>query len=415
VVESHAGIAVITGGGTLIALGTKSAEGSGEVSEGGIVGARAGGGAASTTWLWGWDFRKKITVQHEFVDSDLTNFPVYVPIKADADFHEARADGYDIRFTLSDGKTLLKYEREHWTGGNGSPATAHFWVKIPSILASGGATIYVYYGKSDAPDGEDASNVWDANFKGVWHFNEGSGMIAQDKSGFGNDGELKYMTEEDWVDGKVNKALDIDGVDDVIAPVAGQSAGLLNAHSAHTISAWVKRNADDSMQVIWVEGGTSHGFGLYLSDGAGTPQVTHVIRATGVLDRVDYALSNINIGQWYHLVGVWNSTNELSLYVNGIKVVGKTTSIASISDPSYGWRMAGHNGQYEIIIMSIDYYLNGILDEVRVSNIARTPAWCIFEYHNIFEPDNELTWGDQEFDITELIAIKYTGYLEQIG
>ena len=117
-------------------------------------------------------FRKEITIQDTNVDSNLTDFPCYVDVSNDADFHEARADGYDIRFTSSDESTLLKYEREYWTGGNGSAATAHFWVKVPSILASGGATIYCYYGDADASDGEDAANVWDSNFKAVWHMNQ---------------------------------------------------------------------------------------------------------------------------------------------------------------------------------------------------------------------------------------------------
>ncbi|MCK5608634.1 DUF2341 domain-containing protein, partial [Candidatus Pacearchaeota archaeon] len=141
-------------------------------------------------WLTGWDFRKQIDVQDGNVDGNLTDFPVWIFIDADADFHEAKADGYDIRFTEDDEVTLLKYERMYWTGGNGSAATAHFWVKVPSLLASGGATIYCYYGKSDAPDGEDAANTWDANYVGVWHLSEGAGSAA-DSSGNSNTGTFQ--------------------------------------------------------------------------------------------------------------------------------------------------------------------------------------------------------------------------------
>ena len=81
-------------------------------------------------------FRKKITIQNANIDSNETDFPVFVDITADADFHEARADGYDIRFTTSDESTLLKYERLDWTGGNGSAATAHFIVKSNITAAS---------------------------------------------------------------------------------------------------------------------------------------------------------------------------------------------------------------------------------------------------------------------------------------
>ena len=81
-------------------------------------------------WLAGWGFRKELTIQHANVDGNLTDFPVYVKINADADFHESLATGFDIRFTQSDGTTLLKYERIYWTGGNGGAATADFFVKV---------------------------------------------------------------------------------------------------------------------------------------------------------------------------------------------------------------------------------------------------------------------------------------------
>ena len=142
-------------------------------------------------FLTGWDFRKEITVQDTNIDGALTDFPVCVKLNADEDIgDEARADGYDIRFTQSDGETLLKYEREAWTGGNGDDATAVFWVKS-NLASSGGATIYIYYGKADASDGEDANNVWDANYLAVWHLKEsgdGTGDEFVDSSGTGNHG-----------------------------------------------------------------------------------------------------------------------------------------------------------------------------------------------------------------------------------
>ena len=54
--------------------------------------------------------------------ADLVDFPVKVPIVADADIGaECLATGYDLRFTAADGTTLLPYERESWAGGGGAP------------------------------------------------------------------------------------------------------------------------------------------------------------------------------------------------------------------------------------------------------------------------------------------------------
>jgi len=113
-------------------------------------------------WLAGWTYRKEITIQHAHVDGNLTDFPVYVPIVADGDIGGHVFDdvnGFDIRFTLSDGQTLLKYEREYFNVAAGD-ATAYYWVKVPSILALSGAVIYIYYNDGDGTvDGEDAENV----------------------------------------------------------------------------------------------------------------------------------------------------------------------------------------------------------------------------------------------------------------
>jgi hypothetical protein len=54
---------------------------------------------------------------------------------------------------------------------------------------------------------------------GYWSFDEGSGNIARDYSGNGNNGTLynfNFTATSGWVDGKVGKALSFDGVDDYV-------------------------------------------------------------------------------------------------------------------------------------------------------------------------------------------------------
>ena len=64
-------------------------------------------------WLTGWAERIKITTDQTDIDADLTDFPVLVKLTStNFDFSKARSDGFDIRFTSSNGTTLLKYERE---------------------------------------------------------------------------------------------------------------------------------------------------------------------------------------------------------------------------------------------------------------------------------------------------------------
>jgi hypothetical protein len=69
---------------------------------------------------------------------------------------KCRADFGDIRFTKSDGATLLDYWLESYDGG-----VATFWVEVDSIPASPDtATIYVYYGKADATTTSNGDNTF---------------------------------------------------------------------------------------------------------------------------------------------------------------------------------------------------------------------------------------------------------------
>ena len=63
---------------------------------------------ANATWLSGWNYRRKITIDHSLIDSGLTNFPVMVKLVEGTNFEHADAKdaGEDIRFTQSDGDQI---------------------------------------------------------------------------------------------------------------------------------------------------------------------------------------------------------------------------------------------------------------------------------------------------------------------
>lgn len=331
--------------------------------------------------LSGWKYRKKIIVRDAYVDDNLAYFPVYVPIKNDANFRRARVDGHDIRFTLSDGTTLLDYEREHWSGGNGSPATAHFWVKVPSILADGGAIIYCYYGKSDAPDGKDAPNVWDANFKGVWHLKDITPSTVADSTGV-NNGTKKAANEPIEADGKVYKGQDCDGLDDIID--CGNDP-ILDLIETLTLEVCAKRHGAG-------EGG--YLAGRYKVTDAG--YIMHWARNSMAFFYANGAGTRVNSLPVFTDDNIWVSATitfdngDVAFFRNGIPA-GIATDVLLTSNPTIhftiGCRYLG---------WTIFHFFDGLIDEVRISNIVRTPAYHKFKHHNIFEADNEISWGSEE-------------------
>ena len=73
------------------------------------------------------------------------------------DFTKAQSNGGDIRFTASDGVTLLPYWIESWNAGSTS---ASLWVKVPSIPAAG-ATVYMYYGNAGTTSASNGNTTFD--------------------------------------------------------------------------------------------------------------------------------------------------------------------------------------------------------------------------------------------------------------
>ena len=126
-----------------------------------------------------WPYRKQITIDFTKVGATgapHANLPVLVSLSADANLSaNARADGFDIVFTSSDGTTKLNHERTSYASG-----TLLAWVQVPSVSATANTVIYMYYGNASAADQQNGTGTWDANYVGVWHLNEtvgGAGAI----------------------------------------------------------------------------------------------------------------------------------------------------------------------------------------------------------------------------------------------
>jgi hypothetical protein len=91
-----------------------------------------------------WNYRRSITVSS---GSALTNYQVLVTVDTASlvTASKMQSSCNDIRFTSSDGTTLINY----WIESGVNSSSTRIWINIPSIL-SGANTIYMYYGNSSA-------------------------------------------------------------------------------------------------------------------------------------------------------------------------------------------------------------------------------------------------------------------------
>jgi hypothetical protein len=92
----------------------------------------------------GWQYRKKVTIDHDLVDGNLASFPVLVST-TDSDLRDkAQNDGDDILFMDGPGvANRLYHEVEFFDGSNGELVA---WVNVPSLSSSVDTVLYMYYG-----------------------------------------------------------------------------------------------------------------------------------------------------------------------------------------------------------------------------------------------------------------------------
>ncbi len=190
----------------------------------------------------------------------------------------------------------------------------------------------------------------DINTVGLWHMNEASGTSVADSSGRGNTGTATGTT---IVDGKFGKARSFTSPDVV---EFSNTSTILNGDA--TIEAWIYRTgAVDVPAAIWRHGGL---YEVFSADANANGSFNLGIRYyNGSAWNAVLSGQTINTGRWYHTAYVKSGSNR-KVYLDGTLVIdtsySPTTDVQNIKTGSAGGGT-----------------LIGIMDEVRISNVARTP------------------------------------------
>ena len=339
-------------------------------------------------YLAGYSNRKKITVQTAYLDSALTDFPLYVPINADTDIGgKCRADGYDLRFTASDGTTLLSYERVSFAVAVGA-ATGIFWVK--SSLATSPATdIYCYYGVAGAADGQSVAATW-TSYARVWHLEEAYSTDAgnyKDALGVGHLTLTDANADSGQGTGIVGNCVDLSGDADFLneADHADHDPG-----GAMTAEVWIKMDSLVASAGYFQHDNSSNKWVLRngaISGGVTVNPAFQVRTASGLVSSGNVTTMSIN--NLYYLAGTFDkslASGRIKLYVQGLPDSSANGYNEDVLDGDEGINI-GRVGPA---------YFNGLTDEVRYSKDAKSAEWIKFVYRNITEVDNELTWAAQE-------------------
>lgn len=342
-----------------------------------------------TGWYCPWNFRKKITINHTKVNATQTDFPVLISLSADADLASSSlANGNDILFTSADGTTKLDHEIENFTVSDGKLIA---WVRIPSLSSSTDTVLYLYFNNSAASSQQNAAGVWNSNFKGVWHLKESASGVAGEykdstsnaNNGQGGSGAVPVQTGS----GLIGYAQDYNGTPYISVP----NAASLQPTSTISLSGWIYLrtfgSGTDIDPIIRKGDSNPNNYQLGVDSGAGVPQI-HMM-----LDENDNAglagTTTILPNTWYYIAGTWDGTTR-QVYLNGNQDSSgsRTGTIGTDTRELY---LGGRIGLTDSI--------NGILDEVRISNINRSTSWIMTEYNNQNSPSTFYSLGVSESPI----------------
>lgn len=199
---------------------------------------------------------------------------------------------------------------------------------------------------------------------GWWRFDEGTGSVAGDSSGNGNDGTIYGAS---WVTGKYGQALSFDGTSNYVS--IPYNSVLNFGTGSFSVSAWIKTTDTSSGEHIILRKdlesqsprrfysiaylGSTVAFGVY--DSSVTPVSANVVSSISVND-----------GNWHYVVGVKDGLNYY-IYIDSLQQGSYTETTPHNGDNTGNIKL----GRYT---ETQGGYFKGSIDEARIYNRALSAA-----------------------------------------
>lgn len=346
--------------------------GGGEPVEGGSdAGADAGAappvdaddaGATAPEWHlpeWG----QRIGFAVSWQEEPQSDFPVLVTLGPDQAEPLGVSDGADLRAVSADG-ALLAHEVVR-----AGPEGAALWVQLPRL--ADGETFFVYAGNPAADVVEDAAGVWSNRFCSVWHL-DGD---ARDALGLADGAPDPGIS---FAGGPVGQAARFDGASRIDL---GQELTHAQGAAAVTFSLWLNRQIDVDAEVLSLSAGppssSNHSrVSLALEPGGNIKLFGR--EADGIASRGVLTTAPAPLEQWIHVAGVFDvASQRLTVFIDGVEA--ETTSYGgpfeseSFPDTPSPFGSIGSDDD------GAGFFFQGLVDEVRISNVARSPAFLAAE------------------------------------
>ena len=333
----------------------------------------------SLAWSWwnnDWSSRKQIGLDGSVTGADIqetvTDFPLLLRLHTGnfGYFADLAENGKDLRF-MADEKTATKHQVEKFDAIN---EMALVWVKAPRF--QGGAatgSVWMYYGNQNAVDGSDSKGVYDVNQALTFHFAEGE-TLPQDATAYGNHAiQSKSVIEPaGWIGaaGRFDGSAHID--------VKASPSMEVKVENGWTFSTWIKIDAAQPSSVLMVAQESPNMLELNLNGTALKARYAGPNSTT-----VETPAANLQLGRWQHVAMVVRK-DKLELFLDGASVGSTPISLVPMNPALFIGGADTRPG------------FAGLLDEVQVSNTARSADWIKLSYRSQSPDFNVLSFGQDE-------------------
>ncbi|MDE2450937.1 MAG: DUF2341 domain-containing protein [Gammaproteobacteria bacterium] len=308
-------------------------------------------------WNDDWPYRKEITLDASAAAANIAGAADNVPVLVRLSlanfqyFNNLKPDGSDLRVVADDDATPLKFHIEHF---DPQAQIALIWVLLPKLNAAGKTNFYLYYGNTNASSASDPAGSYDGHQVLVYHFGPPKGS-PQDST--------QHKSDPTTFNATVNPAsligagASFSGMQAITVPAT--AALHLTAAQGYTVSAWVRFNAAETSADVVQLSGSGKQLVLGIS---GTQAFARYQDGSAAPVSVQQS-GQLTTGDWHHLALTLGS-GQITLYVDGSQAGQAAAQAADIAGTLTVGGSADGNS-----------YFTGDMDELEVSDIARSADW----------------------------------------
>jgi hypothetical protein len=356
----------------------------------------------------GYAYQRTVIIAHTQVSAtDQTNFPVLVkgvyPFLATAanGGHVQNAQGYDIAFSSdSMGLHPLNWEIQCYDPVTGSVV---IWVQAPTLSHTTDTVLYMNYGNPAIVSFQgNAQATWDGSFAAVYHMSDNAPTTAvADSTSNANVAAAQVDTTVASTAGETGLGLRFNGSSDY---VNATKCPKLSIVGPITMEGWVNLTSwpRNGYGGFLVARGMQY-FIEFTTDNGGSPGiVAGTYNGSNVFSGTAMAPGPAFTGAFHHVSATWDGSTW-SLYLDGA-LKAQTVSPMGPALSSEPFTMGGQTFSGGIPFQ----FLNGVLDEVRVSASSRSAGWVATEYNNQSQPSTFYTLGAEQIGTTTPPGVSVT-------